>query len=298
MVYSLALGNRAYSSWSLRAWLLFERFEIARETTWVDFGASQSTEAQLADFAPARTVPAMRTQTGAILSESLSIAEHLAEHHPETGLWPRDPHARAVARNLAAEMHAGFDELRSFCPMNLYVAYENVDVPEGVLEDVRRLERIWEAARKETRSETPWLCGEYSVADAFYAPVAARIAGYGLTVDDAAQAYVNAHLSDLAFRKWRAMAIANGKVLERYNRTYSTRLWPGPKPVATRPTEKSVSENALCPYSGDPVTHFLEMNNRIFGFCNAFCRDKTVADPQAWPAFMTLVNKSPVSSAH
>lgn len=289
MTYHLALGNRAYSSWSLRAWLLFERFGIARETTWVDFGAPRTTEEQLSDFVPARTVPALRTGSGAILSESLAIAEHLAECHPEAGIWPDAPHARAVARNLAAEMHAGFEHLRSFCPMNLYLSYEGVEVPEPVQNDLHRLERIWQMARDSAENGAPWLCGSYSAADAFYAPVAARIAGYGLNVGETAQAYVAAHLSDPAFRRWRAMAIANGKILDRYSREYPTREWPGPTPKPARAVEAKQSENVLCPYSNDPVTHFLEMDGRVFGFCNAFCRDKTIADPTAWPAFMALV---------
>lgn len=288
MTYHIALGNCAYSSWSLRAWILFERFGIPQRTTWVDFGAPISTEEQLADFAPARTVPTMRSEDGAILSESLAIAEHLAEQHPDAGIWPSDPYARAVARNLAAEMHAGFSALRAFCPMNLYLSYENVDAPDAVLEDLTRLEKIWDMARASTQSETPWLCGAYSAADAFFAPVAARIAGYGLSVSETAQAYVNAHLSDPAFRRWRAMAIADGKLLEWYKRDFAVKPWPGPEPAPARAVETTEAENERCPYSGKPVTHFLEVNGRLFGFGTAFCRDKTIADPDAWPAFVTL----------
>lgn len=288
MTYHIALGNLAYSSWSLRAWLLFERFGLSRRTTWVDFSASRTTEEQLAEFAPARTVPALRTAEGAVISESLAIAEHLAEAHPKAGIWPGDPYARATARSLAAEMHAGFSALRAACPMNLYVAYRGVEGPQAVLDNLRRLETLWRTAREGTQSATPWLCGAYSAADAFYAPVAARIAGYGLSVSADAQAYVDAHLSDPAFRRWRAMALANGTVLDRYTQEYETTPWPGPAPEPARAVEATEGENAFCPYSGDPVTHFLEIDGRIFGFCNAFCRDKTVADPGAWPAFTAL----------
>ena len=290
MTYHIALGNIAYSSWSLRAWLLFERFGLSRRTTWVDFSAPRTTEEQLVDFFPARTVPALRTKEGAVISESLAIAEHLADHHPDAGIWPRAPYARATARSLAAEMHAGFSALRAICPMNLYVAYQGVEVSEAVLGDLARLETLWRAARESTQSPTPWLCGAYSAADAFYAPVAARIAGYGLAVSAEAKAYVDAHLSEPAFRRWRAMAIANGTVLDRYTQDYEKTPWPGPMPEPARAVEATEGENALCPYSGDPVTHFLEIDGRIFGFCNAFCRDKTVADPGAWPAFTTLRN--------
>ncbi|MEM6375439.1 MAG: glutathione S-transferase [Pseudomonadota bacterium] len=288
MTYHIALGNRAYSSWSLRAWLLLERFGLSRTATWIDFDAPLSTEEQLVEFAPARTVPALRTRDGAILSESLAIAEYLAEQHPDKHLLPVDPFKRAVSRNLAAEMHAGFIALRTFCPMNLLVAYAPVDMPQDVLDDLRRLEMIWQNARASTGSQTPWLCGDYSTADAFFAPVAARIAGYGLPVTKAARAYVEAHLSDPAFRRWRAMALANGKVLKRYERDYATTTWPGPTPQPALAVAVSDAENTTCPYSGDPVTHFLELDGRVFGFCNAFCRDKTIADPEAWPAFTAL----------
>ncbi|MEM9912853.1 MAG: glutathione S-transferase [Pseudomonadota bacterium] len=296
MTYEIALGNRAYSSWSLRAWLLFERFDVPRQTTWVDFGDPKGTETQLIDFAPARTVPAMRTETGAVLSESLAIAEHLAEQHPHIGIWPSDPFIRAIARNLAAEMHSGFTALRTDCPMNLYVAYEGVDITRAVQDDLHRLERIWQEARDATQSDTLWLCGPYSAADAFFAPVAARIAGYGLEVSYGARSYVDAHLSDRAFRRWRAMAIANGKLLKRYERDYATRAWPGPTPRPARAVDATQSENMRCPYSGDPVTHFLEMDGRVFGFCNAFCLDKTLADPDAWPDFIALLDNVTAAS--
>ena len=286
MTYDLILGDYAYSSWSLRGWLLFERFGLARRTSMVNFKQGGVPE-QMPDWAPARTVPAVRTPEGAILTDSIAIAEELAQRHPEAGLWPADPLARATARSLAAEMHAGFAALRGDCPMNLRLAYTGVEPSVAVEADLRRLEVIWDHARAVCAPEGPWLCGEYSVADAFYAPVAARIAGYGLSVSDSAQAYVAAHLADPAFRRWRAMGLVHGEVLNRYKKPFATTGWPGPAPLPARAVE-ATPENATCPYSGKPSTHMLELEGRVFGFCNGFCRDKTVADPAAWPAFMAL----------
>ena len=101
-------------------------------------------------------------------------------------------------------------------------------------------------------------------------------------------AYVAAHLAHPSFRRWRAMGAAEGPDLAEYRRPYPTRPWPGPAPLAAKPVPGAEAENAACPYSGRPVEHVLEMAGRRIGFCNVFCRDKTVADPEAWPAFMAL----------
>ncbi len=288
MTYDLFLGDRAYSSWSLRGWLLFEKFGIPARSHFVDFADPAGVAQQMAEVAPARTVPTVRFDDGAIVSESLAIAEELASRHPDAGLWPKSGHARAIARSLSSEMHAGFGPLRDFCPMNLRLAYKNVPVPLEVTADLRRLECIWADARTATEPCGPWLAGDYSVADAFYAPVAARIAGYGLDVNDQAMAYVNAHLADPAFRRWRAMGFAAGETLDHYKRDFAIDAWPGPKPIHAVATDTGQPENDACPYSGKPVTHLASVEGRTFGFCNAFCRDKTVADAEAWPEFIKI----------
>lgn len=288
MSYELILGDYAFSSWSLRGWLLFHRFGIPFNQVMLDFFDDRSVADQLEGWAPARTVPTMRTADGAVVSESLAIAEELASRHPDAGIWPAPPKARAIARNLVSEMHAGFGPLRSDCPMNLRVAYSDVPVRDEVQADLRRLELIWDLAREACAPEGPWLCGDYSAADAFYAPVAARIAGYGLEVSDSARAYVNAHLNDPAFRRWRAMGLVQGADLPWYARDYAQVPWPGPAARPAHAVDQGPSENATCPYSGKPVTHFMETGGRVFGFCNAFCRDKTAADPEAWPDFMAV----------
>ena len=287
MTYDLVIGDRAYSSWSLRGWLLFDAFglpvklHIARLYT-------DELPTLLKQFHPGKTAPTMRTPDGIVVPETIAIAEELSSRHPEAGLWPADPKARAVARVLAAEMHAGFTALRSHCPMNLRVSYEDCAPPQAVLDDLARLEVIWDWARAETGAQV-WLAGDYSAADAFFAPVATRIATYNLPVSDRAMAYVQAHLAHPSFRRWRAMGLVDGADQEFYRRPYPLRPWPGPVPMAARAVEGTEAENAACPYSGKPVTHVLEMQGRRFGFCNAFCRDKTVADPEAWPAFMALI---------
>jgi glutathione S-transferase len=285
--YDLAIGDRAYSSWSLRGWLLFEAFgmpcNLHRARLYTD-----EFPALLAQFAPARTVPAVRMPEGVVVAESLAIAEELASRHPEAGHWPADPRARAVARALAAEMHAGFTALRSHCPMNLRISYETCEPPPEVLADLERLQQIWAWARRETGATGDWLCGNYSAADVFFAPVATRIATYNLPVGAQASAYVAAHLAHPAFRRWRAMGMVDGADQPFYRRDWPQRAWPGPAVLPARAVEGVTAENTTCPYSGEPVTHALELEGRRFGFCNVFCRDKTAADPEAWPAFMAI----------
>jgi glutathione S-transferase len=286
--YDLVIGDRAYSSWSLRGWLFFDAFDIPVKLHHARLYTDELPNL-LRHFPPARTAPTMRTPEGTVVPETIAIAEELASRHPEAGLWPKDPKARAIARVLAAEMHAGFTALRSHCPMNLRVSYTDCAPPPEVLADLARLDTIWSWARAETGSQTPWLCGAYSAADAMFAPVATRIATYNLPATPAAMAYVTAHLAHPSFRRWRAMGLVDGADQPIYRRDYPTRPWPGPTPLPALAVEGAEAENATCPYSGAPVTHALELHGRRFGFCNAFCRDKTVADPEAWPAFMALV---------
>lgn len=293
MTYDLAIGDRSYSSWSLRGWLLFARFGLpVRVHTGVLY--TDDFARLLGGFAPARQVPAIRTPEGEVVGETIAIAETLHERHPEAGIWPADPAARAMARYMAAEMHAGFTALRGDCPMNLLTSYTDSAPRPEVLADLARIEAIWARARARfgaTDPEgSPWLFGRYSAADAFFAPVATRIATYNLPVSAQAAAYVAAHLADPAFRRWRAMGRAENLVQPSYAKPYPERPWPGPAPrpaaIADGP-----SENPACPYSGKPVSDFLRLDGRVWGFCNRFCRDKTLADPEAWPAFMAMLSR-------
>ena len=294
MTYDLVIGDRAYSSWSLRGWLLFDAFGIAVKTHSARLYTDEL-DLMLRDYFPGRTAPTMRTPDGVVVPETIAIAEELASRHPEAGIWSTDPKARALARVLAAEMHAGFVALRSHCPMTLRVSYEDCAPPEAVLADLKRLETLWAWAKEQTGG--PWLAGAYSAADAFYAPVATRIATYNLPVSPEAMEYVQAHLAHPSFRQWRAMGMVDGTDQDFYRRGYARRDWPGPKPLAAVAVDGIEAVNAACPYSGKPVTQVLELAGKRYGFCNAFCRDKTVADPEAWPKFMALLDGSILARA-
>ncbi len=241
MTYDLYLGDRTYSSWSLRGWLLFEKFGIPANLHMVGLYSGKMAE-DLADLAPARLVPVIRTPEGDALQDTLAIAETLAERHPEAGMWPADPSARILARWLCAEMHSGFMALRSACPMNLGKAYAGFEPGDDVLADLARIERLWTLAMERFGGDGPWLFGAYSIADAFYAPVAARIAGYGLPVGEKSAGYVARHLADDAFCRWRALGLTERHDPEPYAMDLPTTDWPGP--VAVTAPSGGLPENA------------------------------------------------------
>ena len=290
MTYSLLIGDRLYSSWSLRGWLMLEKFDLP--CTCRKVGLYDGTLAEdLQNFTPARTVPLMVTPEGYLLTDSLAMAETLIERHPDLDLLPKDGRARALARSMIAEMHSSFMALREDCPMMIAHAWKGFEASPAVEEDIARISDLWRHARQLAERDGPWLFGSYSMADVFYAPVATRIATYDLSQDADVIAYVRTHLSDPAFRRWRAMGLAERPVQSAHRKDLPQADWPytaGPLPTAV---DVGPAENDLCPYSNEPVTHFLSWNGQVFGFCNAFCRDKTIADPTAWPQFQALMGR-------
>ncbi|MFO1105326.1 MAG: glutathione S-transferase [Amaricoccus sp.] len=290
MICQLAVGDRLYSSWSLRAWLIFDKFGIEHAPVRIHLDAPEFL-AELAPFAPSRTVPAVRLPDGALVYDTLAIAETLAERYPDRALWPGDPAARARARSITAEMHAGFGPLRNECPMYLRRAYAGFAPSDAVRRDIARIEALWDYAGFGGEG---WLFGDYSIADAFFAPVAARIASYDLPVGPAAAAYVAKTLADQAFRRWRAVGLAEMSVHVSCDLDLPDRPWPGPAPLPARAVTDLAPVNQGCPFSGDPVAQdsLAEIDGIVIGFCNPFCRDKVVADAAAWPDVLALLDRS------
>lgn len=226
MTYDLYIGDRMFSSWSLRGWLMLEKFGLPFRTHEVGL-YSGTMAADLAELAPARTVPVMRTPAGHVLTDSLAMAETLAEAHPDIALYPRDPGARALCRSMVAEMHSGFSALRSDCPMMLGFCWEGFVPSSDVRADLARIAALWSLARKRHGADGPWLFGSYSLADVFYAPVAMRITAYQLPVSAEGAAYVAAHLDDPALQRWRAAALTTEYDPWPYPQPLSRGPWPG-----------------------------------------------------------------------
>ena len=225
MTYDLFLGDRMYSSWSLRGWLTCVGFGLPLRPHFVGLYTG-TMAADLAPLAPARLVPVLRTPEGIVIGESLAIAETLAERHPDAGLWPADPAARAAARWLCAEMVAGFAALRGDCPMQFQRVYRGFAASDAVRADLARIETLWSHARAVSGTAEGWLFGAYSLADVFYTPVAARIIGYDLPVSPAARAYCEALLATDHVRAWRRDAQAITYDPEPYPQSLAADPWP------------------------------------------------------------------------
>ena len=202
----LIIGNKNYSSWSLRPWLALKAFDIPFEEVLVPLDAPDFKE-RVRAHSPAGRVPVL-VDGAAIVWESIAIIEHLAERFPDKALWPVDPVARGAARSLATEMHNGFGALRSVAPMNLWRPVEARAFPEAALQDVRRISRRWSDARQRFGTGGDFLFGEFSAADAMYAPVATRLRTYDIPVDSLVGDYVEAIHAHPAFVEWKQAALA------------------------------------------------------------------------------------------
>lgn len=199
----LYLGNKNYSSWSLRAWLLLRHLEIDFKEHMVSV-AARDYNPELRRIAGNARVPCLH-QDGFQIWESLAIAEYLAERHPE--MWPADEHARARARSISAEMHAGFAHLRRAMPFNLKHRVKGKAAAPEVQREIDRVVEIWTEARTRfAHDEGPYLFGRFSVADAMFAPVACRFHTYNVKLAPAAQAWCNTILAHPAMKEWYAAA--------------------------------------------------------------------------------------------
>ena len=224
MTYELFIGDRLFSTWSLRGWLMLEKFGLPYRAHMIGLYGGTMAE-DMSELAPARLVPTLRLPDGTVVGESIAMAETLHESHADAGLWPADPAARATARWLAAEMASGFAPLRTACPMNLAHVNQGFEPSEAVTADVARIETLWAHAQR-FATDGPWLFGAYSLADVFYAPVCARMVGYDLPVGDWAQAYCHTTLSDPAFQAWRVEGLKISYDPMPYDMGLPTRPWP------------------------------------------------------------------------
>ncbi|MCJ8056313.1 glutathione S-transferase family protein [Shinella curvata] len=200
----LYVGNKNYSSWSFRPWIALEAAGVPFTDKVIPFDFAAGNP-QFRDLSPTGKVPVLHH--GAVrVWESLAIIEYVAELFPERGLWPRDAAARAEARAISMEMLSGFRAIRNACPMNIRRKPGKIDLPDGVRDDVARIETIWKDAI--ARSGGPFLFGAFSAADAMYAPVVSRFEAYCLTQDETVLAYMARVKAHPAWQKWQAAAEA------------------------------------------------------------------------------------------
>jgi glutathione S-transferase len=206
----LVIGNKNYSSWSLRAWLAAKHAHVDFEEIRVPLH-TQGYKEKILRHSPAGKVPIYKDD-GVVVWESLAICEYLAEK--SGSLWPAKPAARAMARAISAEMHAGFSALRNALPMNCRAKGRKVDISQDVVKDIRRIMEMWNTCRRSYGAAGPWLFGEFSVADAMYAPVASRFVTYSVECDDVSSAYVATVMSDKHVEQWLGGAASEKEVIE------------------------------------------------------------------------------------
>lgn len=210
MERQLVIGNKNYSSWSLRPWLAMVKLGVAFEEVQVALDCTDSRE-RLLSFSPAGKVPVLR-EGGVAIWDSLAILEFLAETYP--ALWPEDRMVRAQARSVSAEMHSSFAALRGAMPMNCRACGRQVKAGADVQRDIDRIQAIWMDCRERFGGDGPWLFGRFSAADAMYAPVVTRFKTYGVACPPVVAEYMNTLLTDPAMLRWYADAEAETNVIE------------------------------------------------------------------------------------
>jgi glutathione S-transferase len=208
---TLVIANKLYSSWSLRPWLLLRQFGIAFDEILIPLDLPDTKERVL-KHSPAGKVPIL-VDGDATVWESIAIMEYAGDALAAP-VWPQDRAARAMARSVAAEMHAGFSALRSACPMNLGKKYAARDRGEAVARDVARFSGIVRQARERFGEGGPFLFGAFSAADAMYAPLVTRLDTYSFDLDDTTRAYADAILALPAFQEWRLAALKETWIVE------------------------------------------------------------------------------------
>lgn len=191
----LHIGNKQLSSWSLRPWLALRKAGIAFDEHMIPLDRPES-RAALEAASPGGTVPVLETG-GVAIWDSLAICEWAAEHNPE--IWPADQAIRGQARSVTAAMHSGFSALRRSCPMDLCRPVAAIGHDEATRKDVAAIQTMWAAVRS---AEGPFLFGRWSIADAFFTPVAARFHHFAVPLDAASQAYCDTLLADSDYRDW------------------------------------------------------------------------------------------------
>jgi glutathione S-transferase len=214
----LIIGNKNYSSWSMRPWIGLRAAGIAFDEEVISLYVDGSKE-QILKHSPAGKVPVL-TDGATHVWESLAILEYAAEKFPAAGLWPADAAARAHARAISTEMHAGFAALRNECGMIMWRPPAKKSLSADAQANIARIQAIWTDCRARFAAAGPFLFGRFTAADAMYAPVVARFATYMIDVSPAVAAYMAAMMALPAWREWRRAALSESWVIPRFEENF------------------------------------------------------------------------------
>lgn len=208
----LVIGNRNYSSWSLRAWLCLRKSGVKFETVLLPLDTEEF-EATIGDYSPTRRVPVL-WDDGQCIWDSLAICEYINERFAGGTMWPDDIYSRGLGRAMAAEMHSGFAALRNKLPMNLRTTNREVPLDDALLADIERLFSLWGDALTCHSDRGPWLLGEFSIADAMFAPVVMRFRTYGISLPEDVRTYSEHVQADPDIGEWLAAALQESWIVE------------------------------------------------------------------------------------
>ena len=209
---TLVIGNKNYSSWSLRPWMVLRTFGVPFDEVMLQLDTPEF-QAEIARWAPNRRVPALHDDA-LVIWDSLAICEYLNERYLDGRGWPADVAARAHARSAAAEMHSGFTALRTQMPMNMRRTPDAYRGDAAAAKDIARVQQLWGELRARHGAGGEFLCGAFSIVDAMFAPVVSRFLSYGVPMDATAQAFADAIQGLDAWREWRAAGEAEVEYLE------------------------------------------------------------------------------------
>lgn len=213
MALTLVIGNKNYSSWSMRPWLALRATDIAFDEVVIPLYTGAADKQRILDVSPAGKVPVL-VDGDITVWDSLAIIEYAAERFPEANLWPQDRARRAHARSVSAEMHSGFQALRNECGMNLHRPVGAKPLSAAAEADIARIQAIWSECRRSYGG--PYLFGGFSGADAMYAPVVHRFLTYAIETSEEVSAYIAAMTALPAFRQWTEAGLAETLVIEKF----------------------------------------------------------------------------------
>jgi glutathione S-transferase len=215
MALKLVIGNKNYSSWSMRPWLALRASDIAFEEVFIPLYTGDADKQRILAFTHSGKVPAL-VDGDVTVWDSLSIIEYLAERFPEKQLWPEDRARRAHARSISAEMHSGFAALRNECGMNLHRPVGAIPLSAEARADIARIQQIWIECRERYGNLGPFLFGSFGGADAMFAPVVHRFRTYAIELAPEAKAYMATMMSLPAFQEWTRAGLAETIVIEKF----------------------------------------------------------------------------------
>ncbi len=215
MALKLVIGNKNYSSWSMRPWLALRANHIAFEEIFIPLYTGDTDKKRILGFTQSGKVPAL-LDGDVTIWDSLAIIEYAAERFPQARLWPEDRASRAHARSVSAEMHSGFAALRNECGMNLHRPVGAVTLSADARADIARIQRIWIECRERYGKSGPFLFGAFGGADAMFAPVVHRFRTYAIEVAPRTRHYMDTMMSLPAFQEWTREGLAETLVIEKF----------------------------------------------------------------------------------